>query len=155
MKKLFLLSIIVLFLAACGGEAEDTNEQANATTPTEEATETEESTEEEPTQEELDAQLKEEAIEADFVAINGDEVEEDTKIHATGTIDMVMEDGVMDEFMFTTEEGDGYGMYIVHNLDMDAEIQEGETIKVYGTYSGKDEEMSAPILSTTIIEPAE
>lgn len=132
-------------LAACGSDEaeEDDNNLIDE--------ELAESTENEPTQEELDAQLKEEAIEADFVAINGDEVEDGTKLYADGTVDLILEEGVIDKFSFSTDGG----IYTIISLDTDTEVSEGDFVRVYGTYAGKEEGTGIPMLSVTVIEPGE
>src|SRR5690625_5624824 len=80
MKKVLGIGIIllVMLLSACGNDEEVNTE------PKEEQEPSPEQENNEPSQDELDEQLKEEATEADFVKVNGDEVDEGTKLYAEG-----------------------------------------------------------------------
>ena len=143
MKKLFYIGALsALLLAACGGE-EDT---PKGDTPVEETSvETNE-----PTQEELNAQLKEEATAIDFVAANGGEIAEKTKVTITGKVGTVMSEGVGGIFTVTTTEGDGFGMYTIANFSM-TETAEDAEVTIYGIFAGKDE-AGMPKIVATIIE---
>lgn len=147
MKKiLFMLVAVMLLLVGCGGEDSSEhkeNDKQDASTEQQENNK--------PTQEELDAKLKKEAIEADFVAINGGEVEDGTKLYADGTVDLILEEGAIDTFSFSTDDG----LYTVKSLDIDSTVSEGDFIRVYGTYAGKEEGTGIPLLSVTVIEPIE
>lgn len=142
MKKLiFTLIALLLFIAACNSDNDKPETSVEPTTN-------------EPTQEELNEQLKEEAIEADIIQINGDEVEEGTKLKATGEISVYKEGlgPLGKDFMLTTEEGNGHGIYQIINMDAnDTTIQEEQTVTVYGTYYGKDES-GTPQITVTVIE---
>lgn len=140
-KLLWIGALSALLLAACGDEAEKETKAVEDTTK-EVATE--------PTQNELNAKLKTEAIPLDFVAANGDEIEKDTKVTITGEVTSVMSDGVGGKFTVTTTEDDGFGVFSVTNLTLD-EVVEGQTVNVYGTFSGKDES-STPSITATFIE---
>jgi hypothetical protein len=143
MKRLSLLLTGVLLLAACGEE--------EATEPVEVEGTVEDTATSEPSQEELNTQLKEEATEIDFVQANAGEIEEGTKVKATGEVSNLVDDTLM-EFTLTTEEGDGSGMYSVKGFNTtDAAIEEGQTVTVYGTYDGKDDS-GMPSIALTIIE---
>jgi len=141
MKKLLVL-LIVLFsvslLAACGGN-EKVSDQGE---PKETATK-----EQEPTQDELNEQLKAEAVEANFVELNGDNAEENKKVFTAGEVTIINKEGSMGEF--TLSDGDG-GMYTIVNV-LGTEISEGDQVKVYGPFTGKDD-LGFPTISATIIE---
>lgn len=140
MKKLSVILMAFLLLAACSDEPTAEPEEVETVEDTDE-----------PTQEELNAQLKEEATEIEFVKANGDEVEEGTKVKATGDISNLVDDTLM-EFTLTTEEGEGSGMYSVKGFNTtEATVEEGQSVTVYGTYAGKDD-MGMPEISLTIIE---
>lgn len=142
MKELFVLLAAVFLLVACGGNEEKATE-------TEEPVKTQEETTE-PKQDELDAKLKAEATAIDFVAANGDEVAEGTKVTITGEVTNVAGEGIGEAFTVTTNEGDGFGMYTVKNITM-KEVTQGDTVTVYGVYDGKDE-LSMPSIVVTVIE---
>lgn len=144
MKKLSLLFAAMLVLAACGEE--------EAAEPVEQE-ETVEETTDEPTQEELNAQMKEEAIEAEFTKANAEEYEVGTRLKATGEVSFMGDDQTFLEFTLTTEEGEGFGMYNITGVNTtETEIADGQVVTVYGAYDGKDEELGFPIISVTIVE---
>lgn len=144
MKKLFYIGALsALLLAACGGEEEGTPKEDTPVVET--ARETNE-----PTQEELNAQLKEEATAIDFVAANGGEIAEKTKVTITGKVGTVMSEGVGGVFTVSTTEGDGAGMYTIENYSM-TETAEDAEVTIYGTFDGKDES-GIPQIVAIIIE---
>ncbi|MFP7171962.1 hypothetical protein [Terribacillus halophilus] len=107
----------------------------------------------EPTQEELDEQLKKEAVKGDFVKINGDQVDEGEKIYLEGEVSVVLsEDSIMPEYSFTTKEDDGYGVYSIIDLSSNGVPEEGDKLKIYGTYSGRDEMHGGPKITVTVVE---
>ncbi|WP_409297776.1 hypothetical protein V1498_06910 [Peribacillus sp. SCS-26] len=109
-------------------------------------------TEPEPSQEELNAALKKEAKEADFVAVNGGEVAEKTKLFITGEITLITQpDGPIYEFTLTSNEGDGFGVYSVKLLGTDFSISQGDQVTVYGVYTGKND-LGMPSITATILE---
>jgi colicin import membrane protein len=114
----------------------------SANEPTEEATAEESG----PTQEELDAQLKDEATAADFVELNSDDAETGKKVYAEGTVDVILEEGVIQSLSFSTDDG----MYTLANAS-GTKVSEGDQVKVYGVYSGKDE-TGIPKIDVSIIE---
>lgn len=144
MKKLLVLLGVVFLLVACGGneETKSKTEDVKAATNKEETNE--------PTQAELDAKLKEEATPLDFIAANGDEVAEGTRVTITGEVTIVMSEGVGGEFSVTTEDNDGFGVYTVKNLSM-KEVVKGDTVTVYGIYDGRDV-LGIPSIAVTVIE---
>src|SRR5690625_4049844 len=126
MKKVLGIGIIlmVMLLSACGND-----EEVNTESKEDESSVEQESNE--PSQEELDEQLKEEATEADFVKVNGGEVEEGAKLFAEGEVSHADEE-IIQQFTLTTKSGDGYGMYTVKSIA--DEVSDGDQVKVYGTY---------------------
>lgn len=147
MKKLFYIGALsVLLLAACGEEEAKPKED----TPVEEANNGAEEKSDSPTQEELNAKLKAEATAIDFVAANGGEIAEKTKVTITGKVTTVMSEGVGGVFTVTTTEGDGVGMYTIENYSM-TETAEDKEVTIYGTFAGKDE-AGMPKIVATIIE---
>ena len=144
MKKVLGIGIIllVMLLSACGNDEEVNTE------PKEEQEPSAEQENNEPSQDELDEQLKEEATEADFVKVNGDEVDEGTKLYAEGETSNINDD-TLQGFTLTTDGG----MYTVKSFS-DEDVSEGDQVKVYGTYDGKDD-TSMPILNVTVIETTE
>lgn len=145
MKRLIVILTAGILLAACGeGESAPVESQEVGSTE-------EKAAESEPTQEELNAQLKEEATEIDFVKANGDEVEEGTKVKATGEVSNLIDDTLM-KFTLATEEGEGFGMYSVAGFNTtEADISDGQTVTIYGTYAGKGD-TGMPAINVTIIE---
>ena len=144
MKKLFYIGALsALLLAACGDEEDATPKEDTPVVET--AGETNE-----PTQEELNAQLKEEATAIDFVAANGGEIAKNTKVKTTGVVKVISSEGVGGEFMLTTTEGEGFGVYTIVNLSM-TETAEGNEVTIYGTFAGKDD-AGMPKIVATIIE---
>jgi len=110
-------------------------------------------TEDKPTQEELNIQLKEEAIEADFVNINGDKVEKGTKLHLKGEVSVIDSIESLGKFSITTKENDGFGMYDIINFTGEKlNIKEGDIIEVWGVYNVKDENTGMPTISMTVYE---
>jgi hypothetical protein len=120
--------------------------------PTEEAagqtTDSNESVEE--TQEELNEELRNEAIEASFVKLNGDEVKEDTPLYLEGEVSTILSDTGLQTFSFLTTEPEGSGMYTIVNATID-KASEGDQVKLYGKYAGKDD-TGVPKINVTIIE---
>ena len=98
------------------------------------------------------AEIKAEAVQADFVELNADEYAGlGEKVFASGEVTAITKYGAIGEFDLTTEEGDGYGMYRIINAT-DVEIEEGDIIKVYGIVYLKDD-TGLPTISAYIIEP--
>lgn len=98
-----------------------------------------------------DTDIKSDAIQADFAKINNDEVELNTKLFTEGQVGTVFSTGYWGEFSLTATEDDGYGMYTIVNLS-DIEVSEGETVKLWGTYYGKDDTTGIPEITVTLIE---
>lgn len=144
MKK-FLMLISAIFLVglitACGGNEGASGESINIP----------KTEKKEPSQEELNNQLKEAAIEANFVELNSNETEQGKKVFATGKVSFIAEDGIFKTFTLTTDEGDGKGMYTIVDVLKDVEYIDGDTLKIYGTFKGKND-LGIPEITSTIIE---
>lgn len=144
-KRWAVLFALVLLMAAC-------SEEETEPAATQEEPETEEAAG--PSQEELNEQMKEEATEIDFVEANGGDLSPGTKVKATGEISALDPTGLRGgDFMLSVEEGDGFGVYSVTNLNtVEIPLEEGQTVTVYGTFDGAEEGTSMPMITATIIE---
>lgn len=94
---------------------------------------------------EQNEKLKKNAKPADFVKVNGNEIQEGTELYAEGTV-KVINDEEDPEFSLNTKEG----VYRVKSYDSSA-VQDGDRVKVYGTYEGKTDK-GIPILDGPVIE---
>lgn len=133
-KSLMGLLFISLTLVACSNEAE---QQPVADQPVEETTTG--SQEPEQTQEQLNEEIKKKAVRADFVEMNVDNPPDGKIVFVEGEVS-VLTKGAIDEFILTSKEGNGHGMYnILLANTTDAEFSEGDHVKVYGAVNGKDD----------------
>jgi hypothetical protein len=143
MKKLLFVALIGLFLSACGNE--------ETTAPVEESQTVEKSLPNEGlTQDELNEKIKAEAVQADFAELNVTNPPDGKRVYVDGVVSILTK-GIIDEFILTAKEGDGYGMYKIILLNtIDAEYVEGDQVRIYGVVNGKDDsgmpQISAPIL---------
>lgn len=147
MERIIGIIGMVLLLTACGSD-----EAGTETGPSETEQQTSEQQTAGPTQEELNQQLKDEAVEIDFVEANGGGVEVGTKVKATGEVSF------LNEFTFTltTDEGEGSGMYEIQYVNTtDTVFEDGDTVTIYGAFTGKLESTGMPSISTSLIEPTE
>ncbi|USK56593.1 hypothetical protein LIS82_09020 [Cytobacillus solani] len=145
MKKCLVILLAVIFLTACGGDKETSTSVNKDTESTEEKSS-------EPTQEELNDKLKSEAIQAVFVELNSDNTEVNKKVFALGKVSAIGEEGIFKTFLLTTEESNGLGVYKIVDVLKEVEYQEGDSIKIYGTYDGKEESTGMPKITSTVIE---
>jgi len=147
-----IVFVLVLIIGVSGGKKEKTK--------SEEIKKEVSTTKEEPTQEELDGKLKKKAIKADFVKVNGGEVKRGTDLYAEGTVNNLLLDPPMGKFLLSAKEGNGYGVYQIEYFTTlstlsDIKIQEGDRVKVYGSYGDADgtrTESGIPIIFVTVIE---
>lgn len=147
MERIIGIIGMVLLLSACGSD-----EAGTETGPAETEQQTSEQQTSEPTQEEINQQIKAEAVEIDFVEANGGGIEVGTRVKATGEVSF------LDDLTFTltTDEGEGFGMYEIQYANTtDAVFEDGDTVTVYGAFTGKAEGTGMPSISTPLIEPAE
>jgi hypothetical protein len=111
-----------------------------------------------PTQEDIDDALRNEAVKANFVEINAGNWKS-KKVYAEGEVSALdTSNRAMYQFTLAMKENGGYGIYLIkafttlpNNAALDI-LNNGDTIRVYGTVSGKDENTSMPIISVTVIE---
>jgi len=89
--------------------------------------------------------LKKNAKPADFAKVNGNEVEEGTELYVEGNV-KIINDEEDPQFDLDTKDG----VYRVKSYSSSA-VQEGERVKVYGTYEGKTDN-GIPILDAPVIE---
>lgn len=159
-KRIFVLILILIMtfmLSACKNNANDelkrTGEETSVEETAVEETKDKESEEKKDqlTQEESNEKLKKEAIEADFVKANSGEIEKGTKLFLEGEVSVIMSEDLGIEFTLSTKEGDGYGMYSIWAIVEDVEVNEGDIVKVWGSYEGKDD-AGIPKVAATIVE---
>lgn len=159
MKRIIgaLLISGVITLSACGND--EGKEIDGDTAPAEELNETVETppieeTTNEPTQDELNAKLKEEATQAIFVEMNVENPPKGKKVYVDGEVSNLIE-GVLDEFIITSKEESGNGMYKIQLANTtDSEYEEGDIVRVYGSVYDKDE-LGFPQIAGTILEKHE
>lgn len=155
-KKKASISLVVCFVLIVIGlsmPSSSSNDDSETQAKLENNEEDKVIAESEHSQEELNVRLKEEAIEADFVDINSDKVAKGTKLHLKGEVTVIISAKSLGEFSLTTKEGDGYGVYDIHNYTAkDLDIQEGDVIEVWGVYAGRDDDTGMPTISMTICE---
>ncbi|WP_018934329.1 hypothetical protein [Gracilibacillus lacisalsi] len=144
-------SVLIWFIGWGNQPVVDPDEPVTANNVKEDEEEALTEEDSEVTQEELDEQLKDEAVEADFVELNSGEAESDQRVFIEGKV-LDEPEEKLQEFMVSTYEGDGYGIYIVKDFDPGAEFKEGDIIRAYGIYNGKHEELGGPLITATLIE---
>ncbi|CAG9608069.1 hypothetical protein [Pseudoneobacillus rhizosphaerae] len=143
MKKLILLLFTSLVLmTGCSEEKKLTEEYTNKKNIEESISE--------PSQEELNEKLKTESVQADFVELNSDQAEIGKKVFTTGEVSIIKEDGIFKTFTLTTKENNGYGMFTITDILKSENYQDGDTVKIFGTYAGKDDLGFLKIDSTVI-----
>ncbi|USK43708.1 hypothetical protein [Cytobacillus oceanisediminis] len=106
--------------------------------------------EDEPSQDELNAKLKEEAVQADFVELNVDNPPKGKSVYIDGEVSVLTE-GPLDEFIITSKEDSGNGMYKIQLANTtDSEYEEGDIVRVYGSVYDTDESGLPQILGTVL-----
>ena len=155
MKQILVVVAAVLLLGACGqvqrheslpepGEKTETSAVPEESTVEEDAAE--------PTQEEINEQIKAEAVEIDFIKAQAAEYAKYARVKATGEVKL--KDDL--NFVLSTEEGDGHGLYDITYLNTtEVQFEDGDIVTVYGSYDGPDGREDLPIIRVTIIEPVE
>lgn len=145
MKKIILLA--ALLLSACGSEEEITKESVRNEVQTNVEPQV---SNEDLTQGELNEKLKEESTRADIVEINVENPPIGKKVYIDGEVDVLTE-GDIDEFLITSKESKGYGVYKVKLINTtDEDFKEGDQVRVYGAITGKDEIDTPEILATVL-----
>ncbi|SFF85689.1 hypothetical protein SAMN05216353_11126 [Halobacillus alkaliphilus] len=137
MKK-YLFLVGILLLIGCSNDSDSSNNEGDG------------AKNEEPNQEKLDNELKDEAREVNFTRVRAGRVEEGTKVLIQGEVTMASPIEVGSELVVATQEDGGHGMYTVQNMDSDSQYEEGDFVKVYGTYNGKSE--GTPKITSPLIE---
>lgn len=154
----FAISLIIVIPLGNQPVVNETNEEANAqpndTTSQLSAAAKKvlnEDVENDPTQEELNEELKQDAVRADFVELNVDNPPKDKKVFVDGEVSSLKE-GALDEFIITSKEGNGNGMYSIQLANTtNVEFKEGDIVRVYGTVDNKNE-LGFPQIFGTILE---
>lgn len=150
MKKLLTviaLGVVAVSLVACGGgETKEASGNTGATTGAMAATTT--------AQEEKKDDLKAEAVEADFVKINGGEWE-NKSVFVEATVDVVNHSDSLKSVLHVSKKTDaGYESYdisVYNTLVPDVvNIKDGDKIKAYGIVDKKG--AGAPVILATIVE---
>lgn len=153
--SLLLIGTLAITLVACSN-SETKETKVENEEPKQKVEEKEEHEENEPTQEELDEKLKKEASAADFEEVNSDEVPKDAKLFVEGEVGSMTDDGTTRTFTLYTQESEGgsgtYDIQTFASLPNVEQVQEGDIVKVYGGYYGKNEDTGMPIISATIVE---
>lgn len=92
------------------------------------------------TQAELNKKIEKDAVKADFVKINNDEMNGEC-VFATGEVSNIVPDELLPTFTLTTLEGDGKGLYEIKLIEKEMlkDIKEGKKITVYGKVIGKND----------------
>ena len=148
MKKLSVLILLTMLLGACTDKPVAEPEVKSVTTKEDTAKETKVN---ELTQDEMNENLKEDAVEIVMSEALDEEIEERTLVKSTGEI-MTIYDGIRGgDFTLTTEVGGYHGIYSIMNLTTrEIELSIGQTVTVYGSYNGLDEEGFPEIVATLI-----
>ena len=145
MRKYLIITLATILITACTPKEKKTVSSSN-TNPGEQTEITKE-----PSQEELNAKLKMEAVQADFVELNIDSPPKGKKVYVDGEVSVLIK-GPLDEFTITSKEGDGFGMYKIQLRNTtDVEYNNGDFVRVYGAVNDKDE-LGFPRIFGTIIE---
>jgi len=97
-------------------------------------------------QEVLNAQLKKDAVKADFVEINGHIDKFVGKpVFTEGKVFIPVEGSPY--FELTTVEGDGFGMYVVTNASGVYGLKDGDMVKIYGKVGSPDQKTGMPTIA--------
>ncbi|MGK7376793.1 hypothetical protein ACSFXN_03055 [Planococcus sp. 1R117A] len=132
-KKLVPL-MLILCLAACGGNAELTEEgETEVTAP----------------EGELDPTAPEAVDEAKpttFTALRDGEVAEGTAVILSGEVEELTDDGAFPAFILT----DGENQVFIRNM-AETLVEAGDSVAVHGIYDGVAEE-ELPLISASVIE---
>ena len=105
-------------------------------------------------QEELNIRLKKEAVKAEFIELNSNSKSNiNKKVYLEGTVGTILKDGVLGEFSVNTKEENGYGIYTILNMHTTEKetLKQGDIIKIYGVYDGKEKD-NIPKITAIIIE---
>jgi hypothetical protein len=92
------------------------------------------------------------SVEAEFVKINGGDYDSNDPYKITGEVSALTGKEQGHEFMLTTEENDGYGVYTVTIMTSEVNISEGDIVTAYGTFGKEKSDVGAPNLIAFLIE---
>jgi hypothetical protein len=135
MVKPFIPIVLILCLAACGGENAELTEEGKTEVTAPEG--------------ELDPTAPEDVDEAEpakFSALAGGEIAEGTAVILAGNVEELTDDGAFPAFLLT----DGEHRVFVRNM-AETPVEEGDLVTVHGIYDGVAEE-DMPLISASIIE---
>jgi len=97
-----------------------------------------------------DAQLKKDAVKADFVEINGHADKVIGKaVFAEGKVSVPENDykNGIPSFTLTTAEGNGFGVYAVENISRVYGLKDGDMVKIYGKVGEPDQKTGMPTIA--------
>lgn len=158
MKKLLTvitLGVVAVSLVACGGgETKEASGNTGATTGAMAATTGAVTQDNTKSREEMNAQLKTEAVEADFVKINGGEWE-DKSVFVEATVNVANHNDSLKSILHVSKKTNaGYESYdisVFNTIVPDiVNIKDGDKIKAYGIVDKKGD--GAPVILATIVE---
>lgn len=154
MKKIFMslvALVITLSMVACSNNTNEKKEESN----TNDKEINESVKEDKPTQAEINAQIKNEATEANFVELNSDNDKDFIKksVYVDGKVSNIIDDPVLPTLTLTATYDDGYGIFDIVVLDKEnfKTLSDGDEIRVYGGYTGKSK-LGFPQISGNVIE---
>lgn len=139
MRRVGFLLMTGFLLTACGDAMVDEDT----------AVEVIEDTEDEHTQAQVNDELREQAVEMEHAQASSGEVQGGTQVQSMGEVSSVSGDSAEAgaEFELIAEDGE----YLVRNYSM-GEVEEGQTVTVYGTFDGIDEETGLPAIRATLVD---
>ena len=135
MVKRFVPFLLILSLAACGGENAELTEEGQTEVSAPEG--------------ELDPTAPEDVDEAEpttFTALTGGEVAEGTAVILAGNAEELTDDGAFPAFILT----DGEHQVFIRNM-AETPVEVGDAVTVHGIYDGVAEE-DMPLISASVIE---
>jgi major membrane immunogen (membrane-anchored lipoprotein) len=138
MRKFLYCLLLVLVFVLVGCSSDDV--------PTE-VPEVERNSDVDEAEKDEEISMRDGAIEADFIEINGDRVEEGTKITLTATIETIEGTEMFDKMLVFQDEPDGNSVYVIEDFtgDLDS-LSEGDTVTIWGLYNGKEDNTSIPVI---------
>lgn len=159
-KKAYKNGLIILgvfCIVTIGGMALMPTQDTVQTSKQEQKIKTETKTDKSDDNKHDDKELREQAVKAEFVKLNGHTQDfQKQKVFVDGEVTFVDTSKaleIFDYFTITTKEGDGYGMYTITNFD-GVDIKVGDKLKVYGYVEKDIDKTGMPAIIGTIIEPS-
>ena len=144
----FIISLVIVLLplSACSaGVPSTTSKKTIESSP---------STKQGESTEEYLLRLKAEAVKADWVELTHREPHADDFVYLEGEVTIIMIEGLLGYFYISQEENGGYGIYHIDNVDFDEPLfWDGDIVKVWGCFTGKEETTHIPTILGLIIEP--